>query len=252
MFRIGLTLALLSSVYAFGQSRGPRPARLENPGDFAFVRGEFGVNNRVVTSAPYSAQAVTQFAQALADGSHIQRSTTGSVVRDSEGRTRTERSVESIGALSASGNRAHTVFIQDSVAGVSYVLNPGNHTYRQMKARGPHDFGQARPRPQASTANVKREELGTQSMQGLTVQGKRITRTIAVGEAGNDRPIEVVNETWFSPDLQVVVMSKTSDPRFGETSYQLTNLIRAEPDHALFTVPAEYTLQQPGRPAPER
>ena len=33
-------------------------------------------------------------------------------------------------------------------------------------------------------------------------------------------------ETWTAPDLQVTVMSKSNDPRFGETSYRLTNINR--------------------------
>ena len=69
--------------------------------------------------------------------------------------------------------------------------------------------------------------------------------------------IEVVTETWYSPDLQVVVMSKTSDPRFGESVYQLTNITRAEPDPSLFAVPSGYTVKQgrpavPRRPAPQQ
>ena len=94
-----------------------------------------------------------------------------------------------------------------------------------------------------NTANVKTEDLGVQQMQGLTVQGKRLTRTIPVGQAGNDKPIDVVTETWTSSDLQVLVMSKSSDPRFGETVYQLTNVTRAEPEHTLFTVPSDYSLE---------
>jgi len=91
-------------------------------------------------------------------------------------------------------------------------------------------------------------------IQGLNATGTRVTRSIAVGAAGNDRAIQVVTETWYSPDLQVVVMSKTSDPRFGESVYQLTNIARAEPDPASFAVPSGYTVMQGGpgrgRPAP--
>ncbi len=93
----------------------------------------------------------------------------------------------------------------------------------------------------------KEEDLGAQVIQGLTAQGKRVTRTIPAGQVGNQRPIDIVTETWYSPDLQVVLMSKTSDPRFGETVYQLNHINRAEPDHSLFTVPSDYTVQQ-GRP----
>ncbi len=69
-------------------------------------------------------------------------------------------------------------------------------------------------------------------------------------QEGNEKEIDIVTETWFSADLQVVVMSKTSDPRYGESVYQLTGITRTEPDPALFTVPSDYTVKE-GRPLSE-
>ena len=39
----------------------------------------------------------------------------------------------------------------------------------------------------------------------------------------------------------MMIMSKRSDPRFGETSYRITNISRSEPDASLFQIPSEYT-----------
>lgn len=228
------------------------------PGDFAFIQGEFGMAKQV-QGAPYSAEAVTQVNQTLADGNRIQRTITTVVARDSEGRTRIERTMNAIGPLAApaSGRPFKAVFINDPVAGVSYVLNPNNRTMRQV----PVTFGRAgrrgqsqnaspgfatRPHAHTSAKNAE-QDLGTQTIQGVAAQGKRVTRTIAAGEVGNQRAIDLVTETWYSPDLHVTVMSKSSDPRFGETVYQLTNINRAEPDHSLFVPPSDYTLQT-GRP----
>jgi len=206
---------------------------------------------------------VTQFTQTLADGTHIQRSSKANVARDSQGRTRTEETMSAIGRLAASGATSRTtVFIHDPVASMSYVLDPNSKTARQMQiaSRDPQAHGRrpppgARPGPPPGSAGVsghglaaKTEDLGTQVVQGVNAQGKRVTRTIQAGQEGNDRAIDVVTETWFSPDLQVVVMSKTSDPRFGDSVYQLSNISRVEPDPALFSVPASYTVQQ-GRPS---
>ena len=83
----------------------------------------------------------------------------------------------------------------------------------------------------------KTESLGTQVIEGVPADGKRITETIPAGRIGNERPIDVINETWYSSDLQTVVMSKHSDPRTGDVVYTLTNISRAEPDPALFSVP---------------
>src|ERR1700733_3985513 len=102
----------LISASLFAQPPGPRMGR----GDFSLVRAEFGGSNKVVPGAPYSAQAVTQFTQTLANGDHIQRTTTASMARDSQGRTRTERSFGAIGALTAERGGAPTVMIFDPVA----------------------------------------------------------------------------------------------------------------------------------------
>jgi hypothetical protein len=53
-----------------------------------------------------------------------------------------------------------------------------------------------------------------------------------------------VNERWYSPELQTVVLSKNSDPRMGETTYRLTNISRGEPDPSLFQVPTDYTVKE--------
>jgi hypothetical protein len=215
-------------------------------GDFALVRAEFGAPNKVVQGAPYSAQAVTQFAQTLANGDHIQRTMTASVARDSLGRTRVDRSLATVGALSASaGASARAIMIHDPVAGVSYALNPASKTGTSMQIRTrPEGAANARTRHAPANTAAKTEDLGTQVIQGVSVQGKRVTRVIAAGQEGNEKEIDLVTETWYSPDLQMVVQSKTSDPRFGETMYQLSGLNRAEPDAALFTVPAGYSMKE--------
>jgi hypothetical protein len=261
-------LALLMSGAAFAQpgrhGMGMAPGSPGGPGDFAFVRGEFGMAGKVVTGAPYSAQAVTQFNQTLADGNHIQRTTTASMSRDSQGRTRTERSLPAIGALAGSGTASKAVFINDPVAGTGYMLDATHKTARQMPANRHRQppaqsasdqgaaAGSSRPARASmrdrSNANVTMDDLGTQVMDGLSVQGKRRTRTIPAAQAGSAKDIQVVTETWYSADLQMVVMSKTSDPRFGDSVYQVTNISRAEPDPSLFTVPSDYQVQQ-GRPS---
>jgi hypothetical protein len=86
------------------------------------------------------------------------------------------------------------------------------------------------------------EDLGTQTMEGVQVTGVRTTRTIPVGEIGNDRPISIVTEVWTSPDLKTIVYSKRTDPRMGEQTFQLTNIVRSEPDASLFSVPSDFKI----------
>lgn len=233
-----------SSLFAQGPGR-----HMGERGDFALVRAEFGMANKVVQGSPYSAQATTQFTQTLANGDHIQRTSTGSIARDSQGRTRTERSFGAIGALSAGRGAGRTIMIFDPVASKSYVLDPENKAARST-AIPPARQANARTRPERNLASAKTEDLGTQVMQGVNAEGSRVTRTIPAGAEGNEKEIDIVTETWFSADLQVVVMSKTSDPRYGESVYQLTGITRTEPDPALFTVPSDYTVKE-GRPLSE-
>jgi hypothetical protein len=87
------------------------------------------------------------------------------------------------------------------------------------------------------------ESLGSREFDGLRADGKRTTRTIPAGAIGNEKPIAIVSERWFSPELNVVVMSRTVDPRSGETLYRLTNLKRGEPPADWFRVPADYRVR---------
>ena len=99
-------------------------------------------------------------------------------------------------------------------------------------------------RTNPGTNNEVKQELGKQIIEGVEAEGTRTTVTIPAGEIGNERPIEIVSERWYSPELQLVVMSRHSDPRTGETTYKLTNINRAEPAKSLFEVPGGYTIKE--------
>ena len=86
-------------------------------------------------------------------------------------------------------------------------------------------------------------DLGTRDFNGVKAQGTRTMHTIAAGAIGNERPIVVTSERWFSPELQLVVYAKTSDPRTGDTIYRLDDLRRGEPPADLFRVPDEYSVR---------
>ena len=82
--------------------------------------------------------------------------------------------------------------------------------------------------------------LGTKDFDGVKAEGKATTWTIAAGEIGNKNAITVMHETWYSPDLQVTVYSRHSDPRAGESIYRLASIRRGEPSPDLFKVPEDY------------
>ena len=228
---------------------GPFGQRMELLG-FEGLRG-----GKVVTNAPFSAVAITESTQTLADGNSITRKTQTALYRDSQGRYRKEITFPALGLLSEPGQPKSFVVIQDPVAGLGYSLEPDQKIARKMSFGG-HPrapAGRLRNRrdellqKELADGSLKQEDLGTQTINGVTATGTRYTHTIPVGQIGNEKPIVIVSERWYSNDLQMVVQSTRTDPRFGTTTYSLTNIQRTEPSPSLFTVPADYTVQTGGR-----
>jgi hypothetical protein len=231
----------------------------DGPVKAAIVGVELG--GPTVTGAPYSADAVTESTQTLADGNRIVSKTTSKIYRDSAGRERREQPFPKIAALTKVQDIPMSVVISDPVAKVTYTLE--GKSAIKMPAGG---FAFATGTTRVSVAgiamapgdkqvitysdsgmglnkNAKTEDLGSQLIGGVQATGTRTTTTIPAGQIGNERAIEVVSERWYSPELQVVVMSRFSDPRAGETVYQLSNLSRVEPDTSLFQVPAGFAVK---------
>ena len=102
------------------------------------------------------------------------------------------------------------------------------------------------PFPEGTTgAYEPAEDLGEQVLEGLLVKGTRMTDTIPAGTIGNDRQIDIVTERWYSKDIDAMVLERHSDPRFGETTYRLVNVVRGEPSPDLFQVPQGYEIKAP-------
>lgn len=226
---------------------GPMP-----PEPIEFVEFQAGLTDKVITGAPFSATITTESTQVLADGNQIQHSSTGSLARDSQGRTRRDMTAPSFGPWSEAGKPApHIVAVNDPVASTRYFLDTDNKTARKMQIPPGEWSGAKRQHENAAAeAAVDKEtvttSLGTQMVGGVSAQGTRYTRTIPAGEIGNVKPIIIVTERWYSPDLQMVVMTKRSDPRMGETTFQMTNIQRQEPAASLFQVPADYAVKEGG------
>lgn len=246
------------------------------PNTFVFVNSEVSIDSKVVKGAPYSAEATTETVQTLSDGNRIVRKNSATIYRDSDGRTRREQTLGSIGQWSAAGDPPKTIFINDPVARVNYMLDPKTQTARKTSITQLLPPGQTFQRipgspPGAANAPLppgvkvfemgnkvyevgnderkelhkpKVEALGRQTIEGVEAEGTRTTMTIPAGQIGNERAIDIVTERWFSPELQVVVMSKRSDPMAGETTYRLTNINRAEPSRSLFEVPPGYSIKE--------
>lgn len=291
------------------------------------------MSEKIVKGSPFSADAVNESVQVLADGNRIVHSSTNKLFRNSEGRFRREISGGSGGAWSSFYSVGPGITILDPVGGYRYLLDSHLRTARVGALNGVQMLGgrAGTPMPlppgvravpaQAAIADKVRaelkattvdpaveekvrvelkqaavelaqaavelgkvkgelkstapvavitrqpgelvsgfqgsfvyapdfkskyesrtEDLGVQTIEGVEAVGTRTITTIPAGEIGNERPIEMVYERWYSNELQLVVMSKNSDPRFGEQTYRLTNIVRSEPDPSLFELPAGYKV----------
>ena len=260
----------------------------------------------IVLDAPFSADAVTEVTQVLADGNRIEQKRSSSIARNGAGHTRREQNGIAFGTFMAQGQQT-MVTITDPTSGVHLTLNYDQKIAYRMKpsrtrligpppgeaggdirrrwgdgyrgndvilstqgfeagrrvgpppmpgAPPPDMFELAVDGPTTMTAavaagtlqvqaddNVRIETLESKEIEGVRAEGTRTVRTIPAGAMGNQLPIEIVNERWFSPELKVVVMTRRYDPRFGETVYRLTNLVRGEPSPDLFKVPADFKTE---------
>jgi hypothetical protein len=257
-----------------------------SPLNIEFTSGPIAFESEPVTNAPYSAEAITDVVQTLSDGNRIVRQNKAQISRDSQGRTRREQGFAMFGPLvnGPRENELRNVQISDPTTESMVMLDLHTRTAHKMPAPprmmlrnkivgvngnagvnvqkiDVEKFAIAVPPPGArggvmferveamSAMRAEKpvvEALGTQFMEGVTVEGTRTTVTIAAGQIGNDLPIHIVSERWHSPELKVLVMSRQADPRFGETTYRLTNITRAEPSPQLFEIPVDFTVIDPG------
>ncbi len=235
---------ILFAVAMFAQGPPPGPGRHPGFGP-GFGMMSAGPGSRTpVTGAPYSGVQTMQSQQTLTDGNEITRQEQSKVYRDGQGRVRMEHTMtRPWGGAAQTPQTVITIF--DPVAGYSYRLNPTAMTADKMLLHTPNS---ASPPPRhgkgmgGDAAQIQTENLGTQTINGLSATGTRTTETIPAGTMGNQQAIQIVRETWISTDLKVPVMIKSSDPRFGSMAMQLTNVVQAEPDAALFQIPAGYTV----------
>ena len=301
LFVFLLALAGAAGLRAQG---GPDVIAFSSPMNIEFMSEPVAFDGEPVTGAPYSAEALTDVVQTLADGNRIVRQNKAQIARDGQGRTRREQGFAMFGPLvngPRTGEEPRHVQISDPTTGTMVMLDLQNRIAHRMPA--PHvmlrnkianaagwtaavgvGVGKAEiavpvspsatpppppppPPPPGAGARVfiqsrsaiasagyagERmpepvvEQLGTTFMEGVAVEGTRTTMTIPAGQIGNEQPIHIVSERWMSPDLKVLVMSKQSDPRFGETTYRLTNLLRADPSPQLFEIPADFKVMDGG------
>jgi hypothetical protein len=271
-----LALAAAISIAGFAQSQEDlEKPRMPLPPPEAMHPGAMGLRTEIdvpqIKGAPFCATVSTEHTQQFADGNRIHTTNNATLCRDSEGRTRRESELDLMGTVAQSSPHK-LVTITDPVAGVRYMLDSNDKTAHKVRMPAvPPDskleidihkgapvedtFVYAQPGP-ATTEHVfvrklegpgpesdrATENLGDQVIGGIHATGTRVTTTIPAGKMGNEQPIQVTSESWYSPDLKVTVMTKHNDPWAGEMKTQFINVNPSEPDHSMFTVPSDYKV----------
>jgi hypothetical protein len=270
-----VTFAILGGAVTYRRSTAETKALPESPQVKRTDRGEqfeseiFAFERKVVTRTPFSATLVIE---QTPEGSSETRTITSLIYRDADGRTRRDQ------MRANSANEAETTTINDAVAGFGYILKHSDKTaqrtkfnsHAEDKSRESFTTVQssvaAQPRagsyqmlPVPADGNLKglkskaapaaivssgsnSESLGEKEIEGVMAEGTRIIVNVPAGVMGNERPLEIVTERWYSPKLNAVVLMERLDPRFGRSVYRLTGIQRNDPSANLFSVPGDYKV----------
>lgn len=239
---------------------GGRDGRINT---LSFTTPDAAFERKVVKGSPFAAESVTEHVQRLADGNRMVRRSSAKLFRDSAGRTRREHPLTRGNVTASDGQEPRLIVINDPVGQVEYLVDTARGTVRKTRvspglaearrqASGTEESygvlmpaGAARRRMAegdnaAPLPQPKKERLEAQQVEGVMAEGTRTTVTIPAGEFDNEQPLEITHEQWYSPELQMVVLLKHNDPRFGETTFRVTNITRGEPTPDLFAEPQGY------------
>jgi hypothetical protein len=250
--KLFLTIALVIGTVSAQPAQGPVPGfGMRMPGGLGGALSGAIFAGKTVTGAPFSAKLSIQSMRTLTNGNQIQNQEQGDVNRDSQGRVRVDTTFTRPGSSGPQTVSEITIF--DPVAGYVYRLNPQKMTGVQSPLRQRTGAAQSGSTPSAAPTGdvqVQTQSLGTQMINGVTANGTQVTRTIPAGTIGNTQAIQIVRVTWVSttPPLQIPVQILRSDPRTGNFSLNLTNIVPGEPSGSLLTVPSGYNIRQGGGP----
>jgi hypothetical protein len=202
---------------------------------------------RSIAGHPFSAVVEIEHNQTLADGSHIHTVQHSKIFRDGEGRIRGEQFSHPLGADTS--DELQSVQILDVDANTQYLLHPKSRIAQRTFVFFPPSDAPVAPRSDASPTTrpapimkTSVEPLGVQTIEGITVEGRRTTTTWLPNTVGNDAPLATVTENWNSVELGLKVMTKTADPRDGETITRLLKIDLGEQDPSFFQLPADYKV----------
>lgn len=201
-----------------------------------------GIRILPVSGKPFSGTDSVDWTRVLEDGSAVARHHDAKLARDSQGRIYRENVT---GVPANSGQKSHVFEI--------LIMDPVAHTRTTCEVAARHCNITSYNAPASIPAkpvgtfgndqrSVSRENIGNDNISGLDVIGTRETLTIAARVEGNSQPLTIIEEAWYSPELEVNLSISRKDPREGTVVVHVVDLSRSEPDPALFQVPENYSV----------
>lgn len=203
-------------------------------------RGVPGLYIPLLAGQPFSARVQVEFTRQLPDGTSIAEKYYAQEARDGAGRVYRE----SRDAVPADSDREPPLLwtiLYDPLDSLIDTCYPERRMCRQMQLASPPAVEEPGPSPDGMSV-LTRENLGTKTIDGLTAVGTRDTRSFKPGAFGNDKPIDVVKEFWYSPRLQVNLLVTRIDPRRGTEKLEFTDLKLGEPGAEWFALPEGYQV----------
>lgn len=207
-----------------------------------------------ILHAPFSSTVTAEWTKILEDGSTLTVQNHRLLIRDSAGRIYQERR-RLVPKDSQQESDLLRFEISDPSIHKKYFCRAATHVctledYTGPKTASPEAVGTQ----QDNFGTLTREDLGRNIVNGLDAVGTRETRTLNSGAIGNDRPIAMVKEFWYSPQLGINLYVKRVDPRHGTQLFNVIDISLTEPDPKQFALPAGFTVvdhrsQIGGRPS---
>jgi len=245
-FHALLAASLLFACTVIAQDR-EGPSRGPDGGTQYFVDG---ITVLPVAGKPFMGRSTTEWTRTLADGTVVKTHLFTVVARDSQGRIHREMH-HFVPVDSNEESKLIQIKISDPITHTRTECKAVTHRCSVTNYHAPTSFT---PRPTGEFDNGKRsltrENLGSDSIEGLNVVGTRETLTINPGVVGNSQPLVTTREFWYSPDLQVNLSITRQDPGDGTQTVHVQDVSRSEPDPAMFQIPAGYVIENLPGPAP--
>jgi hypothetical protein len=262
MFGAGGAAMLLAGVAMIVSAQGPPPrgpfggrgagGPMAGMFEFGGLMGGFG--GKVVTGKPILASFTITHSETL-PGNTISNTTTGTFARGADGSTYRDVKFTAMGPWAVSNKAQEICYIRNVTKGEQYIVNVTKGTYRAFPIRehNPADAGKKKDRPNSNNETVVDNPNGTYTDPvtnvGYAVDDRKVTRTIPAGTIGNANAMIITSERWRSTELDLLLEETHTDPRFGTTNYQLSN-IGQSPAASLFTPDPSFTLVQGGEFGP--